>query len=204
MAAIAAEATTRERLLAAALVVFRRDGYERARVQDIAREAGLTTGAIYANWRGKGDLLLEAIAAGSAEELDTLLRVAGDLPSRDLLAVLGARMAFREHERPLLLDAVVAGERDEEVGALLRGRIEHRHEVFGQLLERGVADGSVDPDLDLEAVTRFCMTLAFGSLVVRALQLPPPDPDAWDTLIDRLLEAIAPRDHEDPGALEET
>lgn len=40
-----ASTSTRERLVAAAIEVFREHGYERARVQDIARAAGLTTGA---------------------------------------------------------------------------------------------------------------------------------------------------------------
>jgi AcrR family transcriptional regulator len=52
--------STRDRLLAAAVEVFVEQGYEGARVQDIARAAGLTTGAIYANFRGKGDFNLDA------------------------------------------------------------------------------------------------------------------------------------------------
>jgi AcrR family transcriptional regulator len=41
--------TTRERLVDAAIEVFREQGYEGARVHDIARADGLTTVAIYAN-----------------------------------------------------------------------------------------------------------------------------------------------------------
>ncbi len=54
--------TTRERLVTAAIQVFVEQGYEQARVQDIARAAGLTTGAIYANFRDKRELRLAASA----------------------------------------------------------------------------------------------------------------------------------------------
>ena len=53
-------AGTRSRLLDAAVEVFAEDGYEGARVQEIARRAGLTTGAIYAQFRNKAELLQQA------------------------------------------------------------------------------------------------------------------------------------------------
>ena len=73
--------STRERLVAAAIEVFVAQGYDGARVQDIARTAGLTTGAIYANYRGKADLLFDAIGALAGVELEALLE-AGARPRR--------------------------------------------------------------------------------------------------------------------------
>ncbi len=46
--------------------------------------------------------------------------------------------------------------------------------------------------IDTDVLTRFCLTLALGSLVVRTLALPQPDPDSWDSLIERLLDARGP------------
>ncbi len=58
---------TRQRLLGAAEVVFARRGFHGASVEEIAREAGATTGALYSNFAGKEDLFLalfeETIAA---------------------------------------------------------------------------------------------------------------------------------------------
>ena len=70
--------STRDRLVAAAIEVFVDQGYEQARVQDIARAAGLTTGAIYANFRDKRELLLAAIADRSAAEVEALLQAAAN------------------------------------------------------------------------------------------------------------------------------
>jgi AcrR family transcriptional regulator len=184
--------TTRDRLVAAAIQVFVEQGYERARVQDIARAAGLTTGAIYANFRDKRELLLAAIAARFESEVETMFDAAEHTPPRDLLAILGSRIAFRDDDRPLLLDAVVAGERDDALRALLQDAVAQRHRNIARLVDDGKSDGTVDDALDTDVLTRFCLTVALGSLVVRALHLPTPDPDQWTGLIQRLLEAAGP------------
>ena len=63
----------RDRLINAAIEVFGECGYDGAGVQQIARTAGLTTGAIYSRFRGKDDLLLEAIDAIVPQEIERLL-----------------------------------------------------------------------------------------------------------------------------------
>ncbi len=52
---------TKEQLLTAAARVIAARGYEGARVSEIAAVAGLSTGAIYAHYDGKADLLCAAI-----------------------------------------------------------------------------------------------------------------------------------------------
>ena len=54
----AERANTRERLLAAARSVFARSGFHGASVEEIASEAGFSTGALYSNFDGKEDLFL--------------------------------------------------------------------------------------------------------------------------------------------------
>jgi AcrR family transcriptional regulator len=190
--AVATAPSTRQRLVAAAIAVFRREGYERARVQDIAREAGLTTGAIYANYRGKAELLAEAIGAHTAHELEALLRDLKGRSALDALTQLGDRLILRDGERPLLLEAVVASARDPEVAQMVRERVRDRETRFAALIARAQRDGEIDPAIDGEAMTRFCVTLAFGAVAMRTLDQPALDPDAWRVLITRFLGALAP------------
>jgi len=49
---------TREQLVAAASRVFARRGYHQATVEEIAAEAGFSTGAVYSNFSGKEELFL--------------------------------------------------------------------------------------------------------------------------------------------------
>src|SRR5687767_12532343 len=51
-------ARTRARLLDAALELTRRDGFERTTLQAIAEHAGMTTGAIYGNFRNRDELFM--------------------------------------------------------------------------------------------------------------------------------------------------
>ena len=60
--------STRQRLLDAATEVFLENGYEGTRVAEIARRAGLTTGAIYGNFESKAELLTAALAAGCSTQ----------------------------------------------------------------------------------------------------------------------------------------
>lgn len=54
-------ASTRARLLEAAAEVFAQRGYHGARVEEIATAAGLTQGALYANFEGKEGLFLALV-----------------------------------------------------------------------------------------------------------------------------------------------
>ena len=65
------DVSVRERLVAAAAEVFAERGYEGARVQEIVRRAGLSTGAIYTNFRNKADLLLAAVGTAPVDSRST-------------------------------------------------------------------------------------------------------------------------------------
>lgn len=51
-------ARTRARLLAAARELIREHGYERTTLREVARRAGMTSGAIYGNFRDREDLFI--------------------------------------------------------------------------------------------------------------------------------------------------
>ncbi|HEV2998885.1 MAG TPA: TetR/AcrR family transcriptional regulator, partial [Solirubrobacteraceae bacterium] len=77
------KALTRERLLAAARGVFASRGFHGASVEEIAAEAGYSTGALYSNFGGKEDLFLalmeheiDAYSQEIAAGLDELSSVA--------------------------------------------------------------------------------------------------------------------------------
>jgi len=67
-------AATRRKLLEAALRVFARDGFEAARLEDIAAESGHTRGAFYANFDTKEDLFFALLEQQASERLNDLQR----------------------------------------------------------------------------------------------------------------------------------
>src|SRR3954454_18038481 len=72
---------TREGLLEAAARVFARRGYQRASVDEIAAEAGFTTGAVYSNFAGKEELFL-ALADRQVEDRVAEIRAVADAAER--------------------------------------------------------------------------------------------------------------------------
>src|SRR5262249_19872456 len=185
------DSSTRDRLLAAAVEVFVEQGYEGARLQDIARAAGLTTGAVYANFRGKSELLLAAIGARADIEMDALLTQTEARDPRALLEVLGDRLVAERRQPPLLVDAIAAARRDPALAAGMRERLDARVQLLADIVERAKGAGSIDPALDVDVFARFGLTLAMGAVVLRALHLAPPAEGAWHDLISRLLDAVS-------------
>jgi AcrR family transcriptional regulator len=186
---------TRERLVRAAAEVFAEKGYERAGVQEIARRAGLTTGAIYNRFTGKAELLLEAIDARAEDEFDQLFaqhRFEGR--ATDILETVGSHLVTGRDDptRPhLLLEAIITARRDPEVAAKLSARIEDRAGRLADLIEEAKLDGSVTDDLDTLSLVRFCHAVSLGFLCLEALALDLPEADPWHDLISRLVGALA-------------
>jgi TetR/AcrR family transcriptional regulator, repressor for uid operon len=182
---------TRARLIDAAAEVFAERGYERAGVAEIARRAGLTTGAIYSRYTGKADLLLDAIDARACHEIQRLLG-----GGASALAALGAHLVDPDERathagHALLLEAFVAARRDPQVAAMMRRRIEDQDAHLAKLVEEGKADGTVDAALSTDAVVAFSHAIGLGFLLYRSIGRELPSRDDWIKVIDRVVEAAA-------------
>jgi AcrR family transcriptional regulator len=187
-------AETRAKLLDAAADVFAEQGYDGARVSEIARRAGLSTGAIYAHYPTKAALLAEAVRTHTPDELSALL-ASGD--ADDMVAALrvaGRELGTDDGIASLVLEAVVAGRRDGEVARLLARGFAERERLIALALRRMRAAGLVDATLAPEAVARVCSMLAIGGLALSGLGLHDVDDADWAAVIDRLVDALAPTD----------
>jgi AcrR family transcriptional regulator len=187
---------TRDRLLTAAAEVFAEKGYDRAGVQEIARRAGFTTGAIYGRFRGKADLLLAAIASQSHDEFEELFaEYQTKDQALDILHTVGSHLVIDEFDsgQALLLEAFVAARREPELAAMLREVITEQSDELNMLIEEAKRAGTLDSDLDSFSVVRFCHVVALGFLLFGALGLERPDPAPWEALIGRLIGAVGPQ-----------
>ena len=188
----ATAAGTRERLLRAAADVFARRGYEGARVSDIAVEADLSNGAMYSYFGSKAALLVGALRAHGPRLLGDL--VAAD-PSRsiaDLLLITGRSLRRRrEPDGYLVIEALVAARRDEDVATALRADIRERTDSLAALVREAQARGQLATDLPPEAVAHFCLSLAVGTALVTP-DLHDVDDEEWGAFLARLVAALSP------------
>src|SRR6266481_1904191 len=65
----------RRKLLAAAERIFARDGFEAARLEDIAAGAGYTRGAFYANYGGKEEIFFALLEQWVRQRIDSVTAV---------------------------------------------------------------------------------------------------------------------------------
>ena len=184
---------TRTRLLEAAVQVFATRGYEGARVTDIARQAGLSSGAIYAHYASKAELLVDAIRAHGPNELSLLLAPGDDRRESmaDVLHRLGSALERRgPAQGTLLLEAMAASRRDPELCHVLVASLGHREGLMEELVRHGQKVGDLDDDVSADVFARFCLMVALGAMVVRVLDLPPTDDGEWARFIGRLVDSF--------------
>lgn len=74
---------TRRKLVKAGMHVLARDGFEAARIEDIAAEAGHTRGAFYANFKTKEDLFFALLEQEAVRRLTELRKILAGCPSEE-------------------------------------------------------------------------------------------------------------------------
>jgi AcrR family transcriptional regulator len=185
------KAETRERLLEAAARVFARRGYHGASVDEIADEAGFSTGALYSNFDGKEDLFLAIVEAELHARARELAVAVGDRGTVDVRARGGAVywMGFVEREPQtvlLFMEFWAYAVRDPAV----RPRVAERFAEVRAMLTRLIADASRDLGLEL-ALPAEQLAIAVDALADGIARQKLADPDAVpDELLGTALSML--------------
>ena len=197
MTSVSGSAEVTERLLEAAIDVFAERGFEAARVAEIARRAGLTTGAIYARWPGKRDLIVAAVHHITSEFMQAFTTIT-DSPAEEVTAVLSADPASVRNARvsDVMLEALVSARRDDSFRAAVSDAMGNEAARLSAAVSRGKAEGAIDPELSTSAIVTMCQSLGLG---MRLAVLGGPDRDSvqaaeWDALVKRLIDSLRPPD----------
>lgn len=137
------KALTRRRLLDGAEVVFARRGFHGASVEEIAREAGATTGALYSNFSGKEDLFLAMFERSVQADMHdyTQIFTTQDTPEEKTRAVADLWMRIlreRPHYFPLVIELWSYAMREPR----LRGPLAERFRTLRAGSSRLIAQGA--------------------------------------------------------------
>lgn len=195
-----AAAQTRERLLRAAADVFAGSGYDGARVADIAAAAGVSNGALYAHFGSKAELLVAALRTHGQQLLAEAVAAEPGRPVTDLLLIVGRRLPRRREARGyLIVEALAAARRHEDVGRLMRGYLDECIGSVAAVVSAAQGSGELDPALSPDAIARFCLLLSMGSALVTPVLNAAGD-DEWATLLAQVVTAIAARPFTHAGA----
>lgn len=159
-----------DEILDAALAVFTSKGFEAARMDEIAVEAGISKGAVYLYFDSKEALLkglIEREVAPVAAKLRAMADIDGD-PKETLSQLIKAASEMLSHERIFATPKVVLSiaARFPEIAAFYRERIvDEGIAAIARLHRRGVKRGDFR-DADSETVARLVM----GPLLVYAMR----------------------------------
>ena len=188
------ELSTRERLLAAAAEVFSERGYEGAALADIARRAQFTTGAIYAHFRDKAELLLEVVRGILQAQQDAALMASQGAALPERFVELAGEFVDPERsaDRALVLEAHVAARRDREVAELLRSFQSDRLTALTAAVAEAQASGEVSPSMDPETVATLFLAIPLGLVLLDAAGVELPPATSWAELAAHTAEALKP------------
>lgn len=166
-------AKTRQALVAAARLVFERDGFLEARITDIAAEASVATGSFYTYFTSKEDAFAAVVEEISEEMLHPRLHELADRD--DPIAVIEAAnraylVAYRRNARLMaLLEQVAQIDEDFRALRLRRARAfsARNAQAIARLQERGLADAELDPRLAAHALSAMVSRMAYLRYVLR-------------------------------------
>lgn len=163
---------TRAKLVAAARVVFERDGYLDARLVDITSQAHTAAGSFYTYFANKEEIFAAVLEEVQEEMLHPHVREVA--VSEDPVAVIEASnraylTAYRRNAKLMrLLEQVAAIDDDVRELRLRRGRtfVERNARSIRDLQSRGIADPDIDPLLAAAALSAMVGRMAYTTYVI--------------------------------------
>ena len=183
---------TRQKLLDSALQVFARNGYERATVDEIVREAGFSKGAFYVHFETKEDLFWEMLEERITAQQETFRQVVDSSLSVAENERRILEQAFNMSAHPLgpavILEFTAHGMRNEKVREQLARMYERWHTFVAETLTAGQELGVVRKDVDLSLLASTIMALFEGSMIQSHFA---PDSLRLDRKVEDLSSLIA-------------
>jgi AcrR family transcriptional regulator len=193
------------RLLDAAARLFAHFGFDKTSIDEIARQAGVSKGAVYLHWPSK-DALFEAILIREGLRIQDVIRERIDNdPAGGTLAAIYRHSILAVQSSPLMVavltfDARVLGDymrrQDPSINAR---RFVYAEEFVNRMQAAGLMRAELDP-----GVTAYVMgVLSFGLVGIRQLapQIPGPSLERLaDALADLVDRGLATHTNEDSNA----
>jgi len=174
----------------ATLELLAEGGYTSLTMEAVAALAGVGKATLYRRYAGKEQLVIDALATMS-EPAEV---VQGASVRDELVARLEAVRRTSDSSRagkifPRLISA--SAEHPELMHDYRRQVLLPRRLAFAAALRRGIDEGLVRPDVDLD----HAIDLLIGPMVYRNLirNDPPPGPELAPRVVDDVLVALAPR-----------
>jgi AcrR family transcriptional regulator len=182
---------TREQLLVSALEVFEEVGYAESSLEEIAERAGFTRKAVYSNFSGKAELLLEIVERRFQSHIDQVEAIIGEGPAErqaiDLGAVFSAYFSRERAWEKLFFEFCSVASRDEQIGNRFRARFRDSKRAITRLVEQEIERGGIELTMPPERFVKGVFALFSGISMEKLID--PKETD--DALFGEMLGLIA-------------
>jgi len=183
---------TRAALIELAAEMFANRGYLQTSIRDIAREASLTTGAIYGHFRNKAELLAEAISSRTETDLESIPSSTVQAPQHvNVLRKAALRYRERRDLRSLILQGAAAAITDEETRDRLRNeQLTHLQQwIDGYTMNRN--ELGIDDSVNIRDAVLFSWAAEVGLGVLESLGIEPTSKKSWADTYDRFGQSLS-------------
>jgi len=189
---------SRKQLMSAAIDCFARLGYQGTSIDRIARDAGVTKGAVYYHFRDKEELLFEAVKdriGGFEKHVLKEVTSAQDALAnlRQVIDACFFHATVSNHRRFIITLMVEALDTNPRLSAEFRNILRRMRAFLTAVIARGQEQGSLRRDVAPEAVAA-----ALAGSIIGAEVQHYQDPDevdlrrVLDTLVEQLDAWLAP------------
>jgi AcrR family transcriptional regulator len=157
----------RQKILKSAKALFRDRGFEAATLRDIAKEAGLSTGAVFANFSDKAEIFLKVVEEETAQVIGAMI------DAHDETLGLSERISHQimqayevaEADIKLILSAFVMNWAEPDQGLTNISRLSQLlREVIYETLNDAVSKGELPKDADIQSASDMLEDLALANI----------------------------------------
>jgi len=162
---------TRTKIIDSAIKLFSNTGYNKASVDEICAEAGISKGAFYHHFKSKQELFL-ALLDGWLQAIDSAIEASKDLSAPETFMQMTTAFPFifktAGDGLPMFLEFWLQASRDKRIWEASVAPYRRYHKYFTSLIKKGVDEGSfveVDPELASRMIVSTAMGLLLQSLL---------------------------------------
>ena len=192
----------RQQIIDAALKAFAAKNYDTASVADIAKEAGITKRAIYRYFPSKRDLFFAVRNQVYMSVVDNLWKEMPEAKNiadlADKLMMAHVRFSIENPDMSRIIINTISEAATKEFQANIEALLGDRADEIEGLMRTGIAEGSVDPDIDPRFIAWIIILLFFILLYVHAAEQNsaiPRGEEAARIVMHPFLESLAPRNN---------
>jgi AcrR family transcriptional regulator len=169
-------ARSRSALLESAARGLSRHGYANLVLEEVARDAGYTRGALYHQFKGKEDLALAVLEWVDETWWSEVGALAEDQPNAaaGLLALARGHAVYcrRDIARAMMTLRIEFSGKDHPVGRMLDGNVKALVKYCAQLIEAGRREGSIPPGPPAKEVASAWLGAMEGVVIALAGRAP--------------------------------